>query len=161
VRCPRCGADNDHVVDSRQVHDGRAVRRRRECDACGERFTTYEHVEVRPLLVVKRDGRRERFDRQKVVGGIARACEKRPVPLSRMEEIAEAVENELAAAGLAEVPAARIGELVMRHLRRVDEVAYVRFASVYRSFRDVEEFMAELRRLLAGREEEHDGPPAR
>ncbi len=156
MKCPRCGADNDHVVDSRQVHDGRAVRRRRECDACGERFTTYEYVEARTVLVVKRDGRREEYDRAKVIAGIARACEKRPVPLARMEAIADAVERELAAGFQREVPAARIGELVMERLREVDEVAYVRFASVYRSFKDVDEFMRELRTLLRGRGEDDD-----
>jgi len=123
VKCPRCGADNDHVVDSRQVRDGQAIRRRRECDACGERFTTYETAEAHTQLVVKRDGRREQYDRSKIVAGIARACEKRPVPLARMEQIVDQVEREMAAGFQREVPASRIGELVMARLREVDQVA--------------------------------------
>lgn len=156
MKCPRCGVDNDRVVDSRAVRDGGAVRRRRECLACGERFTTYEAVETRPLLVVKKDGRRVEYDRAKVVTGIAKACEKRPVPLERIEAIADAVEAEIAGSLAREVPSQTIGRLVMEQLRRTDEVAYVRFASVYRSFRDVEEFMAELRGLLDNRDGRED-----
>jgi len=152
VKCPRCGEDNDRVVDSRAVRDGGAVRRRRECLACGERFTTYEAIETRPLLVIKKDGRRVEYDRAKVVAGIAKACEKRPVPAERIEAMADAVESEIAGSLAREVPSQTIGRLVMEQLRGVDEVAYVRFASVYRSFRDVEEFMTELRGLLDGRE---------
>lgn len=157
MRCPRCGVDEDHVVDSRSARDGRAVRRRRECLGCGERFTTFESVEHHPLLVVKRDGERVAFDRDKIVHGIARACEKRPVPLAEMEAVAERVERHLEGEDAREVPSQRIGELVMRELRGLDEVAYVRFASVYRSFRDVDEFMAELRHLLDGKEDGRDG----
>jgi len=156
VKCPVCGADNDKVVDSRSVREGGAVRRRRECLDCGGRFTTYEYVEGKPVLVVKRDGRRVEFDRTKIVRGVARACEKRPVSLEQIETIADAVERELAGGMAREVPAQDIGEAVMRQLRTVDQVAYVRFASVYRSFRDVDEFMLELRRLLEQRE---DGEP--
>lgn len=152
MKCPRCGEDNDRVVDSRAVRDGGAVRRRRECLACGERFTTYEAIETRPLLVIKKDGRRVEYDRAKVVAGIAKACEKRPVPAERIEAMADAVESEIAGSLAREVPSQTIGRLVMEQLRGVDEVAYVRFASVYRSFRDVEEFMTELRGLLDGRE---------
>jgi len=157
VRCPRCDADDDRVVDSRPARDGRAVRRRRECLSCGERFTTFESVERHPLLVVKRDGERVAFDRDKIVRGIARACEKRPVSLEQMTAVAERVEQELEADAPREVASQTVGELVMRELRNLDEVAYVRFASVYRSFRDVDEFMAELRGLLDGREDGRDG----
>ena len=155
MKCPRCGEDNDRVVDSRSVREGEAVRRRRECLACGERFTTYEAVEMKPVLVVKKDGRRVEYQRGKVVAGIVKACEKRPVPLERIEAIADAVEREIAGSLTREIPAQSIGRLVMEELRKVDEVAYVRFASVYRSFRDVEEFMAELRQLLDAK----DGTP--
>ncbi len=153
MRCPRCAEDNDRVIDSRAVREGSAVRRRRECLACGERFTTYEAVETRPLLVIKKDGRRVPYDRARVMAGMAKACEKRPVPLERLEAIADFVEREAGGSLAREVPSQTIGRLVMEQLREVDEVAYVRFASVYRSFRDVEEFMRELRGLLAGRED--------
>lgn len=153
MRCPRCGEDNDRVIDSRLAREGSAVRRRRECLACGERFTTYEYVELKPLIVVKKDGRRVSYERDKVVGGIVKACEKRPVPLEAIEDIADAVERALEGGLAREVSSERIGQLVMEHLRRTDEVAYVRFASVYRSFKDVEEFMSELRGLLDGKEE--------
>ncbi len=152
MKCPRCAKDNDRVVDSRTVRDGLAVRRRRECLECGERFTTYESIETKPVLIVKRDGRRMEYDRAKVVRGVTRACEKRPVSSESIEAIVDAVEHELATGMAAEVPSQLIGELVMRQLREVDEVAYVRFASVYRSFRDVDEFMHELRDLLDGKE---------
>lgn len=154
MRCPRCADDNDRVIDSRAVREGSAVRRRRECLVCGERFTTYEAVEARPLLVIKKDGRRVRYDRARVMTGMAKACEKRPVPLERLEAIADFVEREAGGSLAREVPSQTIGRLVMEQLREVDEVAYVRFASVYRSFRDVEEFMRELRGLLAGREDQ-------
>jgi len=155
MKCPRCGEDNDRVVDSRSVREGEAVRRRRECLACGERFTTYEAVEMKPVLVVKKDGRRVEYQRSKVIAGLVKACEKRPVPLERIEAIADAVEREIAGSLTREIPAQSIGRLVMEELRKADEVAYVRFASVYRSFRDVEEFMAELRQLLDAK----DGAP--
>ncbi len=152
MKCPRCAVDNDKVIDSRTVREGLAVRRRRECLDCGERFTTYESIETKPVLVVKRDGRRIEYDRAKVVRGITRACEKRPVSSDQIESVADAVEHDLATSMVTESPSQTIGELVMHHLRMVDEVAYVRFASVYRSFRDVDEFMQELRALLDGRE---------
>ena len=152
MKCPRCAVDNDKVIDSRTVREGLAVRRRRECLGCGERFTTYESIETKPVLVVKRDGRRLEYDRAKVVRGITRACEKRPVSSDQIEAVADAVEHDLATSMVTESPSQTIGELVMKHLRMVDEVAYVRFASVYRSFRDVDEFMQELRALLDGRE---------
>jgi transcriptional repressor NrdR len=153
MNCPRCGKDNDRVVDSRAVREGSAVRRRRECLDCGERFTTYEAVEMKPVLVVKKDGRRVPYERGKVIAGIVKACEKRPVPVERIEAIADHVEREIAGSLTHEIPAQTIGNLVMAQLRTTDEVAYVRFASVYRSFRDVEEFMAELRGLLEGKDE--------
>ena len=156
MKCPVCGKDDDKVVDSRSAREGMAIRRRRECGACGERFTTYEYIERKEILVVKRDGRRVEYDRAKVVGGVARACEKRPVSLEQMEAVADAVEKDLDAAMQREVPVQRIGELVMAQLRQVDEVAYVRFASVYRSFKDVDEFMTELRSLLGGEEGSRD-----
>ena len=153
VKCPSCGTDDDKVVDSRSVREGLAVRRRRECTACQERFTTYEYIEAKQFRVIKRDGQRVEFDRTKVVGGIARACEKRPVTLEQMEAVADAVERDLASSLSLEVPSRDIGELVMGRLRDVDEVAYVRFASVYRSFKDVDEFMKELRQILDGKED--------
>ncbi|MBU0740869.1 transcriptional regulator NrdR [bacterium] len=152
MKCPLCGADDDKVVDSRSVREGLAVRRRRECTACHERFTTYEYIEAKQFRVIKRNGQRVEFDRAKIIGGIARACEKRPVTLEQMEAVADAVERDLASNLSLEVPSGTVGELVMKRLRDVDEVAYVRFASVYRSFKDVDEFMRELRQILAGKE---------
>ena len=148
MKCPRCGADDDKVVDSRSAREGLAVRRRRECAACGERFTTYEYIEAKQFRVIKRNCQHVEFDRAKIIGGIARACEKRPVTLEQMEAVADAVERDLAANLSLEVPSGAVGELVMKRLRDVDEVAYVRFASVYRSFKDVDEFMSELREML-------------
>jgi transcriptional repressor NrdR len=153
MRCPRCGQDDDKVIDSRAVREGRAVRRRRECLACGERFTTYESLEARPVLIIKRDGRRVAYDRAKVVAGITKACEKRPVPLEQIENIVEEIERKLAGGPSREVPTSAIGRLILDRLRQVDEVAYVRFASVYRSFQNVDEFLAELRKLQAAKDE--------
>jgi transcriptional repressor NrdR len=149
VKCPLCGYENDKVVDSRLVREGRAVRRRRECVDCGARYTTYEAQETRPVLVVKRDGRRVAYDRAKIVVGIAKACEKRPVSLEQIEIIVDGIEHELARSGRREVPTEALGGLVMAQLREVDDVAYVRFASVYRSFQSVEEFLTLLRSLQA------------
>jgi len=151
VKCPVCGLENDKVVDSRLVREGRAVRRRRECVDCGARYTTYESQETRPVLVVKRDGRRVAYDRAKVVLGLAKACEKRPVNLEQIEIIVDGIEHDLARSGRHEVPTEAIGEMVMNRLRDVDDVAYVRFASVYRSFKSVEEFLSLLRSLQAER----------
>jgi len=148
VRCPGCGYEEDKVVDSRSTREGRAIRRRRECLSCGRRFTTYEYVERTPLLVVKKDGRREAFSREKLLTGMEKACEKRPVPQAALERIADAIENELAELGRTEVDAKEIGEKVMAHLFKLDEVAYVRFASVYRSFKDLSELMNDLRDLM-------------
>lgn len=151
MRCPHCGGEKNKVVDSRAIRDGRGVRRRRECVACGERFTTNEAIAVRPLRLVKRDGRRVIYDRAKAVAGIAKACEKRPVSLEVIEDLVESIERELTGAGSGEVTTQAIGRAILERLREVDEVAYVRFASVYRSFQNVDEFLAELRRLQATR----------
>ena len=151
MRCPHCGNPSSKVLDSRLIEDGAAVKRRRECELCGRRFTTYERVEQSPLLVIKRDGRREAFDRQKVLGGMVKACEKRSIPLDVLNEDAIAVEKELRERSKEEVASSEIGELVMEKLKGIDEVAYVRFASVYRRFTDAGSFMDELRALLSER----------
>jgi len=148
MRCPYCGHSDTRVLDSRPTEEGMAVRRRRECTACGERFTTYEKLETTPFLVVKKDGRRESFEREKVVRGILVACEKRPVSLADIEELVNEVEKELRSRYEREVQSKEIGELVMERLRDLDDVAYVRFASVYRQFKDLETFRRELDRLL-------------
>ena len=147
MRCPFCGHLEDRVVDSREAHDGQATRRRRECLGCERRFTTYERVEESLPAVVKKDGRREPFDRRKVVEGLRRACQKRPVSQERIEEMATLVERRLQESGEKEVPASAVGERVMELLRAEDPVAYVRFASVYRDFRDVGEFTAAIEGL--------------
>ncbi|MEW6031630.1 MAG: transcriptional regulator NrdR [Bacillota bacterium] len=147
MRCPLCGRPDSRVLDSRPVQEQRVIRRRRECEACGNRFTTYEKTEERPLLVVKRDGRREAFDPLKIVAGLLRACEKRPVSAADMENLAAEVEREIRRLGDEEVSSETIGELVMEKLRKLDEVAYVRFASVYRQFTDLEAFRREVDRL--------------
>ena len=148
MKCPFCGNLDNKVVNSRLTPDETSIRRRRECIGCGARFTTYETVERTPLLVVKRDGRRVRFDRQKLIAGLLRACEKRPVPLDRIEALVAGVEQELNNQMEAEVSSLRIGEMVLSRLRELDEVAYVRFASVYRQFRDISEFSEEIQTLL-------------
>jgi len=148
MRCPWCGHVEDRVVDSREAQDGNATRRRRECAGCGRRFTTYERVEEILPHVVKKDGRREPFDRKKIVEGVSRACQKRPVSAEQVEELVTAVERELQELGEREIRTPYIGEAVMKRLRALDEVAYVRFASVYRAFRDVAEFMSELEHLV-------------
>ena len=153
MKCPYCGDMENKVIDSRLSQGGEVTRRRRECAQCQRRYTTYERVEEALPLVVKRDGRREPFDHGKFLGGIRKACEKRPVPLATIESIAEGIERELSESGTREVASTAIGERVMARLRAVDEVAYVRFASVYRSFRDVHEFMAELATMLRERGE--------
>jgi transcriptional repressor NrdR len=147
VICPTCRKSETRVVDSRD--DESVVRRRRECLTCKHRFTTYERIEAPRLFVVKKDGRREQYSRDKVLTGLRRACEKRPVSEAQMEEIVAGLERELFARGENEVPASLVGEKLMEALKRVDPVAYIRFASVYRSFRDVESFQAELAELLA------------
>ena len=148
MRCPFCKVDEDKVVDSRASSDGFAIRRRRECEECGRRYTTYERIEESPLRVVKKDRRREPFERRKILLGLLKACEKRPIPIAALEAITEAVENQVLEEYESEVPVAYIGELVMRELKSLDQVAYVRFASVYRSFADVGDFVEEVRDLL-------------
>ena len=148
MKCPFCGYKEDKVVDSRSTAEESAVRRRRECLKCGKRFTTYEYVEEVSLMVIKKDGRREPFDRKKIQSGIIRACEKRPISIEKMEEIISQVERAIQKKSDREVLASRIGELVMEKLKVLDDVAYVRFASVYRQFRDVGQFMQELKDML-------------
>lgn len=148
MRCPFCGYKEDKVVDSRSTGEESAVRRRRECLKCGKRFTTYEYVEENSLLVIKKDGRREAFDRKKVLAGIIRACEKRPVSVEKMEDVVTQVERLIQKKNDREVSASKIGELVMEKLKLIDDVAYVRFASVYRQFKDVGQFMVELKDIL-------------
>lgn len=148
MRCPYCGASDSRVLDSRPAEEGNSVRRRRECGECGRRFTTYERVDELPLMVVKKDGRREAFDRSKLLAGLITACQKRPVSTTVLEELAGEIERDLKSAMEREVHSRDIGEQVMRHLRELDEVAYVRFASVYREFRDVQEFMREIEQLI-------------
>ena len=148
MRCSFCGYPDSKVLDSRPVEDGRSIRRRRECLSCGKRFTTYEREEETSLLVVKRDGNREIFDKSKILAGLVRACDKRPVPVAVLEQLVLDVEKELKNSMEREVPAMRIGDMVMERLRSVDDVAYVRFASVYRRFKDIPTFMDELSKLL-------------
>ncbi len=149
MKCPFCGHQEDKVVDSRASSDGVSIRRRRECLACGKRFTTYEHVEEQPLMVIKKDGRRERFDHQKLLAGLVKACEKRPVSMDHLEQLIDEIEREVSQQFEREVPSREIGERVMKRLHAIDPVAYVRFASVYREFKDVEQFLRELKDLLA------------
>lgn len=151
MRCPYCENEDSKVIDSRHTEDGRAIRRRRECESCGRRFTTYEKVEEVILMVIKRDGRREAFDRAKLLNGIIRACEKRPVSLAEMEKIVEEIERGLNNMMEKEVDSTFIGELVMERLQVLDEVAYVRFASVYRQFTDINTFVSEIEKLLTNK----------
>lgn len=148
MKCPYCGHKEDKVIDSRSSSQGNSVRRRRECLKCERRFTTYEHIEQIPLLVVKKDGRREAFDRNKILAGIVKACEKRSVSLKMMEALVTSIERAVMRKYEKEIPASVVGELVMEKLSAVDEVAYVRFASVYRQFKDVNQFMNELQEIL-------------
>lgn len=148
MKCPFCAYTESKVIDSRPAEEGATIRRRRECLACGKRFTTYEIIERMPLVVVKRDGSRQSFDKVKLINGMVRASEKRPVSLAKLEEIADDIEQELQSGLEREIKTVEIGEMVMARLKDVDEVAYVRFASVYRSFKDINTFMQELSKLL-------------
>lgn len=148
MRCPYCQYTESKVIDSRPTEEGEKIRRRRECLNCGKRFTTYEVVETTPLMVQKKDNSIEPFDREKLFNGIVRACEKRPVSMRDLEELVDRIESKLKNALLYEVPSPKIGELAMEELRELDEVAYVRFASVYRQFKDINTFMSELTKLL-------------
>lgn len=160
MRCPFCAAGDDKVIDSRESHEGRVIRRRRECLKCGRRYTTYERVEEITPLIIKKDGRREAFDREKLLAGVHKACEKRPVSSEALETLVDDIERKLQESGEKEVESALIGEELMRRLHALDEVAYVRFASVYRSFKDIAEFMTELKDLLAERASSGDRPDA-
>ena len=155
MKCPFCGSLKNRVINSRLTTDEASVRRRRECEDCSMRFTTFEYVEKTPMIVVKRDGTRQSFDREKLISGLLRACEKRPVPYDSLQDMVSEIEQELATAAEKEVSSMRIGEMLLARLRSLDEVAYVRFASVYRQFRDVSEFSDEVRALL---EREKDRP---
>ena len=154
MRCPFCKSPDTKVTDSRATDDGKAIRRRRECQHCGRHFTTYEMVEEVPLVVVKRDGSRELFDRNKILNGLLRACNKRMVTRHQLDEMVENVERKIRNTLLPEVLSERIGELVLDELRDVDEVAYIRFASVYRQFADLDSFMAELKYLMGHKEQQ-------
>ena len=147
MKCPYCGEDNTRVIDSRPAEDNSSIRRRRQCDACSRRFTTYEKVETIPLMVIKKDNNREPYDRSKIESGIMRACHKRPVSTSAINAAVDSIEAQIYAMEDKEVRSSTIGELVMKQLKELDEVAYVRFASVYREFRDVNTFLAELEKL--------------
>jgi transcriptional repressor NrdR len=150
MRCPKCGHLEDRVIDSRSTREGRAIRRRRECIGCGNRYTTYEYVENASVVVVKRNGKREPFSREKIIAGISRACEKRPISLTQIEEMVDRIEVEIQRLAPGEVTSREIGERVMDELHRLDEVAYVRFASVYRHFKDVNQFLDEIQGLVQG-----------
>ena len=148
MKCPFCSQENTRVIDSRPAEDNNSIRRRRLCDACGKRFTTYEKIETIPVIVIKKDNNREPYDRSKIEDGILRACHKRPVPLKEISAVLDAIESEIFNREEREVESSVIGELVMERLKKVDEVAYVRFASVYRQFKDINTFMTELNKLL-------------
>ncbi|MBM7706707.1 transcriptional regulator NrdR [Chryseomicrobium aureum] len=155
MRCPSCQYNGTKVVDSRPVDENKSIRRRRECEQCGFRFTTFEKVEETPLIVVKKDGSREEFSREKMLRGLIRACEKRPVTLEQLEEVVFTIEKELRRTGNSEIKSEVVGEQVMEKLAAVDEVAYVRFASVYRQFKDINVFMEEVRELLKRNPTQH------
>ncbi|MGX7058636.1 transcriptional regulator NrdR [Vagococcus humatus] len=148
MQCPKCHYNGSRVVDSRPADDGRAIRRRRECESCGYRFTTFERVEATPLLVIKKNGGREEFSRDKILRGLIRSAEKRPVSMEQMEQIADQVENQVRSLGENEVSTELIGEYVMEHLKGLDEIAYIRFASVYRQFKDMSVFLKELQDIV-------------
>lgn len=148
MRCPYCGKGKDKVIDSRLSSDARSIRRRRNCLKCKRRFTTYEYIEEVPLMVIKKDGRREPFDRKKILSGVIKACEKRPISMGKLEDMVEQIERHMQKSFEKEVEAREIGEFVMTKLAELDEVAYVRFASVYRQFKDIKQFMKELKQLL-------------
>ena len=153
MKCPYCGFAQDRVVDSRESKEADSIRRRRECERCEKRFTTYERIDEIPYMVVKKDGRREKFDRQKVLNGLLRACEKRPIPMGKLEQIVNEAETFLIDSPDRERTTSEIGELIMNRLKAIDTVAYIRFASVYRDFTDVREFKEELERLLIAKDQ--------
>lgn len=149
MRCPSCQNKNTRVLDSRPIEEGDAIRRRRECEECSYRFTTFERIEEMPLIVVKKEGVREAFSREKLIRGLIKACEKRPVSHEQLKQLANDVERELRSRGSAEVESKDVGELVMDNLAQIDEVAYVRFASVYRQFKDINVFLDELKEIMS------------
>ena len=151
MKCPFCGFLEDKVVDSRESKEADSIRRRRECTKCGKRYTTYERIDEIPYMVIKKDGRRERFERQKILQGLLKACEKRPVPTPKLEAIVDEIEGVVHDATERELTTSEVGEMIMHRLKKLDKVAYVRFASVYMDFKDVHEFMSELRNLLKDR----------
>jgi transcriptional repressor NrdR len=144
MKCPFCNCEEDKVVDSRSSREGKAIRRRRECLSCGQRFTTYEYVETIPLTIVKNDGRREPYDRQKILAGLYTACKKRPISTETIEQMVDQIENQIQAMTENEISSKQVGELAMKALYQVDEVAYIRFASVYRKFKEIREFLSEI-----------------
>lgn len=152
MKCPYCGFTQDRVVDSRESKEADSIRRRRECEGCNKRFTTYERIDEIPYMVVKKDGRREKFDRQKVLSGLLHACEKRPVPAVNLQQIVDETEAFVVDSPERERSTNEVGELIMNRLKNIDTVAYIRFASVYRDFKDVREFKAELEELLSGKD---------
>jgi transcriptional repressor NrdR len=152
MRCPFCGFLEDKVVDSRESKDGESIRRRRECLECGRRFTSYERIDEIPYMVVKKDGRREIFERNKIMSGLLRACEKRPISANQLESIVDLVEKSVQEAPDREISTSEVGKIIMKRLKQLDKVAYVRFASVYLEFEDVSEFMTELKDLVRGRD---------
>ena len=152
MKCPFCGHDNTRVIDSRPADENNSIRRRRVCDECSRRFTTYEKVETIPLIVIKKDDNRETYDRSKIEAGVLRACHKRPVSANQITKLVDDVETEIFNRGEKEIPSRVIGELVMDRLKNLDAVAYVRFASVYREFKDINAFMDELKKVMGGKE---------
>lgn len=149
MKCPFCGDDNTRVIDSRPADDNEAIRRRRQCDECGKRFTTYEKVETIPLIVIKKDKNRETYDRSKIESGVVKSCHKRPVSIDQIEKCVDDIENAIFNLEVREIESTKIGEIVMDAIKNLDQVAYVRFASVYREFKDADTFMNELKKLLA------------
>jgi len=160
MKCPGCNHTDNKVVDSRLSKDGTAIRRRRECVKCERRFTTYEHIEHSQLMVIKKDGRREALDRQKILAGLTKACEKRPISMEALEDLTNQIEKKFQERGETEVPTQAIGQEIMSKLYHLDQVAYVRFASVYREFKDVTQFMDELKQLLSEDRKEPKAPSA-
>jgi transcriptional repressor NrdR len=155
MKCPYCGFAQDRVVDSRESKEADSIRRRRECERCNKRFTTYERIDEIPYMVVKKDGRREKFDRQKVLAGLLHSCEKRKISASQLQQIVDEIETFVVDSAERERSTSEVGELIMDRLKEIDTVAYIRFASVYRDFKDVREFKAELEELLSGREKKN------
>ena len=156
MRCPFCSFEESKVIDSRPTDEGERIRRRRECIKCGKRFTTYEKIEMVPVMVIKKDGRREAFDRDKIKFGLIRSCEKRPVSISTIDQLVDSIESEINKMYIDEIESTRIGEMVMERLKEVDEVAYVRFASVYRQFKDLNTFVNELESILSEKDKKEE-----